>query len=606
MMAVNEMQQMAINHIDGPMMVIAGPGSGKTFTITRRIANLIENGIDPKEILVITFTKASAIEMQERFIKLIGDEFSLVNFGTFHAIYFGILKEEYGFDASNIITEREKINLMKLVLDYENIEDDNSALILKLISDIGLIKNDGHDPDKFCGTYVTKEQFIFVFNEYEKLKRQNEKVDFEDMVLMCRRLFEDRPDILLKWRDRFKYILIDEFQDINPMQYEVIKMLCAPHNNLFIVGDDDQSIYGFRGSRPKIMLDFEKEFTNAKRVVLATNYRSSEKIVSIAQMFIRNNKSRFAKKLEAFNKGGTECVVKGYESKEEEYRKIIKLVKTIRRQSGYRGIALLFRTNEQARLLTGEFASNNIPFIFKEKPQNIFESEYGMDILAYLRCTNEKINRKDFIRIMNKPVRYIRRDFVGTDIVDLDNLVHNMKIPKYVRENIWRLRQHLECMKGMAPYAAINYIYKAIGYEAFLKDRYKNSENIIMKSKEALTFILESSKGLNNISEYFEYVEKYEMALKCTSTDQNDDAVVFCTMHGSKGLEYETVIIPDVNEGIIPSARIKTEDDLEEERRVFYVAMTRAKQKLYIYYLLNSKEKRITQSRFIDELQPKL
>ena len=298
----NPGQAKAIAHRDGPMLVLAGPGSGKTYTITQRIRCLIEEGgAEPESILVITFTRAAADEMKGRFLRLTEGKFYPVNFGTFHAVYYHILKSAYHYRSGNILSEQEKRELLKTVIlqtkGLPAMEDDEAEMLLNQIS---RYKNDGcpEDISKSLGDTcaLRPETFAAVYRAYSREAKERRKLDFDDMVLDCRELFLQYPHILSAWQKKFRYILVDEFQDINAMQYEVLRMLALPENNLFVVGDDDQSIYAFRGARPELMLGFEKDYPKAQRVELSVNYRSTPEILACAGKLICVNRSRFPKK----------------------------------------------------------------------------------------------------------------------------------------------------------------------------------------------------------------------------------------------------------------------------------------------------------------------
>ncbi|MBR1471979.1 MAG: ATP-dependent helicase, partial [Lachnospiraceae bacterium] len=402
---VNPEQAQAIRHKDGPMMVLAGPGSGKTFVITRRLRHMIEvHGIPPEEILVITFTKAAALEMQERFWKLMGDESVGVTFGTFHAVYFHILQQAYHYDASAIATEKEKRRYLKEAMSAHAEVAEDEQTYSYLLSAFSKIKNDGIAPEEYSDAccLVEKETFLAICHEYDRIMHAEGKLDFDDMVLRCRDLFVRRRDILEVWQTRCRYILIDEFQDINPMQYEVIRMLAAPAYNLFIVGDDDQSIYGFRGSAPEIMLGFPKEFPGLSRVLLKNNYRSTQGIVDSALRLAGYNKSRFAKQLKAQRAGKHDVTAAAFESKEEEAEAVLQVIRSAEKYMARKEIALLFRTNASARYYSQKLSAAGIPFSMKEHMGSVFSGAAGQDILAMYAYASGDHSRKHLLRFLNR------------------------------------------------------------------------------------------------------------------------------------------------------------------------------------------------------------
>ncbi|MBR4543037.1 MAG: ATP-dependent helicase [Lachnospiraceae bacterium] len=599
---MNNEQRRAVMHLDGPMMVLAGPGSGKTFVITRRIRNMIQSGIAPESILVITFTKAAAVEMQERFESLMDDEISGVTFGTFHGIYFNFLKKSLGYSASDIVTEKEKRRFIKEALSSYPMVNADDFTMTYLLDSFSKIKNDGIEPERYESPcrLVDKENFEKIYYDYAEIMRIAGKIDFDDMVLKCWQLFSENPEILEMWRARFKYILIDEFQDINPMQYEVIRMLAAPLNNLFIVGDDDQSIYGFRGSCPQIMLDFPKEFKGAESVLLKYNYRSIPEVVNTACKLIGHNKNRFKKTLMAANKGNGGVNVLAFKDKKEETEGVINLVRAGHKFMNADDIALIFRTNSSAGTYAKALSEAGIPFYMKEKIKNVFEGTIAKDLMAVLAYANGEKTRENLLRFMNKPVRYIRR----CDIEDrpLIRMLSDPGIKDYVKKNVKELIYHLDALNGMHPFAGMNYIRKVMGYEAVMIK--ENEKRGIPKDEtiNELDEITDSAKNTDNYLHWLESIEEYEESLKNAQNEESRDGVQLMTMHGSKGLEYRMVIIPDMNEGNIPSKKCEKPAELEEERRVFYVAMTRAKEKLFLCHLEKNREKRITPSRFLKEI----
>ena len=602
-MEINKEQLCAIQHGEGPMMVLAGPGSGKTFVITRRIQNLIENyKIAPETILVITFTKAASLEMQERFNQLMNEPVN-VTFGTFHAIYFQILKAQFHYDNSNILTDREKKRYLKEVLSTYPKEETEEQYLELLITLISQCKNDGSDPLTVECNGIDKEVFASIYQDYQQLLDQEQKLDFDDMVLKCRDMFLQYPDILEVVRKRYQFLLVDEFQDINPMQYEVLKMIASPGNNLFIVGDDDQSIYGFRGSKPEIMLHFTRDWEQCKRVVLKNNYRSSDGIVQHALNLVEHNEKRFKKSLVAGRKGENDVVVKECKDREQEAQEVLEIIKHSRKIVNYSDIAIIFRTNAGARYLSTILGNAKIPFFFREKMSSIFSHPIALDVMAMLAFANGERTRTHFLRFMNKPVRYLNRNLLKSADVNLRQLLQEPDLKPYVKSKLKELDYHLQVLSKMHPYAAINYIRKGIGYEDYVVREAREKKQDRSELLEIMNLLSESAKNVTNYREWCNYIEEYEAQIKRTKTTVEEDSVQLVTMHGSKGLEYKIVIIPDINEGNTPQKKAEKKDEVEEERRMFYVAMTRAKDKLFLLYVGKTKENRLLPSRFLKELQ---
>ncbi len=603
-MAASKEQLQAIHHGDGPMMVLAGPGSGKTYTITRRIRYLIEHhGVPPEQILVITFTKAAALEMQERFERLMDGAGQNVTFGTFHAIYFHILKRSYHYDQSNIITEKEKREYLKEVLESRSGEEElGDSYIPLLLNEFSKIKNEGKTADGYQPAYLPEGCFQEIFEAYQRRMRIEQKIDFDDMVLLCHRLLRSQPELLSMWQDIYRYLLIDEFQDINRMQYEVVRLLAKPRDNLFVVGDDDQSIYGFRGSDPSIMLGFPREYPNCRTVLLKENYRCTRHIVRSAVKLIDHNQNRFSKKLQAKKEGYQDVILTGCDSREAEAEEITALIKYYRQYGAYRDIAVLFRTNLSASFLAQKLAQEKIPFWQKEKTKDLFSDPMALDILAMLHFAHGKTERGYFLRFMNKPVRYLRRDMVEKN-VDIDEMLTQQGLGKNRIMFLKRLQYDLLQIQGMEPYAAVNYIRKGMGYDRWVMQNAREKHRNREEDMELLDWIQNSAKGMEDFPAWLDMIDAYRQNLNRTDTPADgEDAVSLVTMHGSKGLEYKIIILPDVNEGNVPQKKAVTQKELEEERRVFYVAMTRAKEKLFLFYVKKTKENRLIPSRFLKEI----
>lgn len=607
---VNEAQSKAITHGEGPMLVLAGPGSGKTLVITQRIKYLIEeNQVKPEHILVITFTKAAALEMQKRFLAMTENRMLPVMFGTFHAIFFQILKQTYSFNASSIIKESQKMALIREVIKeipeqqiLIHEQEDEEENIHKLLSEISKVKNCGLQSHEFQSEIVPIHIFSAIYQQYCKKMSMLKKVDFDDMVLLCYQLLHQRTDVLKLWQERFRYILIDEFQDINPLQYKIIQMLASPQNNLFIVGDDDQAIYGFRGSDPEIMRHFQQDYPNVERVLLNINYRSNSDIVDHANQLIKHNVNRFDKEVIAQNTSKDGVRICYFESRQKQTKNIVSLIRQYMRQPGaqYKDIALIYRTNTHATITAEKLLKEKIPFQMKEKTGNIYNSAVAKDIIAYLTYALYQKDIRAFYRIMNRPVRYIRRDTVPMKCFTMQELVRNNQDKEYVIRNITRFYEQLKFLKGMSPYAAINFIRKGIGYDEYLRDKAEETGDSFEKWEHDLKYIQESASDFDTLQEWLLYVEHYEENLE-QGKKEKEDAVNIVTMHGSKGLEWPIVIIPDVNEGHIPHKKAITDAELEEERRMFFVAMTRAKEKLFLFSVKEKEAGNNLPSRFIHE-----
>ena len=621
-LTVNEAQSTAITHGDGPMLVLAGPGSGKTFVITQRIKYLIEEyHVKPEDILVITFTKAAAVEMQGRFLQISNQKGCPVNFGTFHATFFNILRYTYKFTAENIIREGDKYKLIANILEEMPPElisqerkadeteggDSDKDMIQRLLSEISKVKNNGISPRELESETVSQAEFEYIYGVYKKEMNRRRLIDFDDMVLLCRDLLLARPETLKLWQERFRYILIDEFQDICPLQYEVVRLIAKPQDNLFIVGDDDQAIYGFRGSKPEIMLNFQKDYPNAKQVLLNVNYRSKRDIVENAGKLIAHNKIRFPKQVETKNPLTDGVKLYSFPSKHEQAKNISLLIRQYMAQEGahYSDIAILYRTGNHMVYTAQSLMQAGIPFRMKEKPKNIYKTPIAMDLAAYLRYAVYEDNVSDFFRIMNSPVRYIRRNNVPLKPFSMQELMHACRNEDYVVQNIVQMYDDFHFIKGLNPYSAVNFIRKGIGYDAHVKKQcFEKGIDSAEKIAE-LDALQQLAKDFDTIEEWLAHIACYDAVLQKSSAERQkdtEDAVHIVTMHASKGLEWKIVILPDVNEGVVPHKKAVTDAELEEERRMFYVAMTRAKEMLFLFHIQEKEAGNFLPSRFLNEI----
>ena len=606
-MSFNPSQREAIRHKDGPMLVLAGPGSGKTLVITERTRHLItEYGINPANILVITFTRAAATEMKERFLRLMGGKSSAVTFGTFHAVFFMILKHAYHYQAENIIREEQRVSCMREIIKRHRLEyEDESEFIAALLGEIGLVKNSGISLDHYYSTNCGEEVFRRVYSEYHEYLYAHHLIDFEDMLLYTWELFKERKDILAAWQKKFKYILVDEFQDINLLQYQVVRMLALPENNLFIVGDDDQSIYRFRGAKPEIMLGFEKDFPGTKRVLLGTNYRSTKEIVETSLKLIGHNKVRFEKKLEPFRGSGRPVDFRVFDNPGHEMDTVAQSIRAYH-DAGYawNEIAVLFRTGTNSGLMAERLMGYNIPFQLRDVIPNLYSHWIAKDLFAYMEIAAGSRKRSDFYRIMNRPNRYFSRDAFDTPTVSFDRLKSFYQDRDWMEDRICDLEADLRTMSRLKPVAAVNYIRKVIGYDDYLRSY---AEFRRMKPEELFETadkLAESAAEFETFEAWKEHAVRYEEELKkqnLEETREAKDRVTLSTMHSAKGLEYPVVFVVDVNEGIVPHHKAGLPADIEEERRLFYVALTRAKDRLHVAAVRERYHRKTDVSRFIEE-----
>ena len=614
-MKLNRGQDEAIKHGNGPCMVLAPPGSGKTLIVTERTRYLIEeSGVRPDQILVITFTRYAAREMKERFERLTAGKNYPVTFGTFHSIFYGILKCAYGIGANNLMSEKESSVLLQEVLGQTDIEstpevEDEEELVRELLREVGMVKNGLYHLKDFHSKYLTQDEFAEVFRSYEHQKKELKKFDFDDMLVQCYALFRKKPEILQGWQKRFQYILIDEFQDINRVQYEVIRMLAAPRYNLFVVGDDDQSIYGFRGAKPELMLYMKQEFPSLRTISLTVNYRSTEFITGAAARVILHNDTRFYKRVQSFRGRGQNVHVQEVLDEQEEAQYVTEEIQKKLDQGIKPGeIAVLFRAAVQARMISEILSEHRIPFEMRDYVTNFYRHFIVKDMMAYLQLAAGKRDRSLFLTICNRPLRYLARNSMENRQVNFEDLRKFYCDKDWMLDIIDQFDVDVRMMKNMAPYAAIQYIRKKIGYDDFLKE-YAEKHQISWKQlMDVMAELEERSKNFKSYDEWEIHIAKYTQELEEQQAKarkikgERENKVQLMTIHSAKGLEFEDVFVIHANEGEIPHQKAEKKDEIEEERRLFYVALTRAKNNLCISYITQKNGNSIKPSRFVEEL----
>lgn len=615
---LNENQLKAVNHLDGPCMVLAGPGSGKTRVITYRIANMVVNkNIKPTSILAISFTKASSIEMKNRALSLSNDfRMNKVTYGTFHSVFFRILRYFENYNIESILDEKTKRIGLKNILKGLNIENaDDDETIGQVINEISYVKNELMDKRDFKSEVLTNDEFIKVYNFYEEYKQQMNKIDFDDMLIKTYELLKNNKAALDRVRSVYRYILVDEFQDINKVQFEALKLIANPSNNIFVVGDEDQSIYGFRGSRPDFLLEFEEYFSNTKKVLLDINYRSKGEIIDIANRLIEKNTNRYEKVIKCGQGNGAKVNYISPEDSEEEAVYIAKDIKNKIQEdyTEYTDFAVIYRTNIQSRALVDVFMDMRIPFVVKDSIVTIYDHWAAQDILAYLRIGVNPNSNKDWIRIINKPFRYISKDNLNLikDEPDfINSLINKCDLhPKQVK-TINDLDIDISYVKGLNPKNAISYIRTTLDYDRYILDYCANRKIKTNGLIEILNELESSATNFKTIQEYLEHIERVKSEIVDNKNNKETDGVIFTTMHSAKGLEFKNVYIIGANEGTIPHEKSyeiddeeKKNDQIEEERRLMYVAITRAEENICISSPVNKYGKRVSKSRFVEDIK---
>ena len=599
---LSKIQLDAVRVTEGPALVIAGPGSGKTTVLTNRIKFLIEeHHVAPEEILVITFSKAAALEMRTRFYSICEDSFYPVTFGTFHSVFFQIIHTQYHYNTSHILTLQKKRELMRLALRRSHIIDfPENELVDTLLKEVAYYKNTNERCDFKSDTNINRDMWLMAYRQYRDLQIAENKIDFEDMLLIVRNLFRKNLEVLTHYRSMYKYILIDEYQDINDIQYDCVRMLAGERANLWVCGDDDQSIYGFRGANPKIMLGFTDDYPNATVVKLTDNYRSSKRIVEAAGRVIAENQNRFNKDIRGMGAEGIPVELIHTKDEEEEDSRILGMIKNS--DKPYTDYAILLRTNILATRFAELLRRNDIPYSIKDSVVNPFVNPYFYDCLSYLRLRESIVSQsafsiRDLLRILNKPSRYLRSDLINTGAHSLDEVIEKLRGNLMYSQPLKVLRSQLMSMERMDMYESINFIRKGIGYDNYMKLKLMNKDRFF-EYMENMNWIQDMAKSCDDLKELVHLSEHYEEILG----DDNDstEGVHLMTYHGSKGLEFDTVILPRINEGVVPGNRSRDAESIEEERRMFYVAMTRAKNRLVISFKTGTRLKPELPSRFIN------
>lgn len=598
----------AISHGTGPMLVLAGPGSGKTTVIIQRIRRLTEKmGVSPYRILVITFTKAAAEQMKTRYAALQGK--SGVMFGTFHSIFFRILRQACGYSLEQVLSEDERRNTMqKLVTEARIAVQDQEEYIQQFFSQYSLMKNQLQDVSDFLPDGLPKDEFVALSKKFDGWKRRNEKIDFDDMLTECYDVLSQDEKVRKAWQDRFDYILVDEFQDVNRAQYACLQMLAAPKNNLFVVGDDDQSIYGFRGASPSFMLDFPKDFPGTEKVFLDVNYRCSGRIIRLASQVIGTNVSRYAKEIKGDRDLGERInVFVAKDSGEEAELTAQKIARLLEEGMPIEEIAVIYRTNIQGGAFARALFRRGIPYHLRDGGFHLYDHWIARDLAAYLFLAENRDSDASLLRIVNKPKRYISKDLLAEAEQMPYGLLRSLHVcpslQKWQAEHLESLEEDLRQIQKRKPYEALRYVRKVVGYDEYLSDYAAYRKASLSNMIEIADEITETAKGTESGTEFVRKMEELSRQMKEQSKQKgNIHGVTLTTFHGAKGLEFGAVFLPSLAEGIIPYEKGRKGSALEEERRLFYVGLTRTKDRLFLSFTENRYEKPLKPSRFLMEM----
>ena len=613
---LNKQQKEAVTHIDGPMLVLAGAGSGKTKVLTSRIAYLIENEVNPRNILAITFTNKAAKEMKDRVVNLIGSSANYIQISTFHSLGLKMIKENYnilGYDKNfTILDSDDTLTVVKKIIKEMNLNPQfyNAKAIRNKISSA---KNELMSVSEFSHVEFDKD-IVRIFEKYNSILKTNNSVDFDDLLVLPIQLLNN-SEVLDRYQELYKYILIDEYQDTNEAQYKFTKKLANKYKNIFVVGDNDQAIYAFRGANFKNILNFEKDYPNCKTILLEENYRSTKMILNAANSVIKNNKERKDKNLWSNNPEGNKIKYIQADSDKEEGSYISSKIKELNNSGvNYEDIAILYRTNAQSRLIEEEMLKNNIPY-------RVIGSFYFYnrkeikDLLCYLRLINNPHDDISLTRVINVPKRGI-----GTKTMDnLDAKSNELGISLFDaisdgKELVFKnliLKMQEEC-ENLSLTEMVDLVLNESGMKQELVNEKTLESEIRLENLEEFKSITKNYEEEFGVISLSDFLNEISLVSDMSEHQESKNKVSLMTVHAVKGLEFDYVFVTGMEEGIFPHYNAINDGSrsaIEEERRLCYVAITRAKKDLW---LLNAKRRMLfgnTQtnlpSRFMDEIDPK-
>lgn len=615
--SLNDRQKEAVVNTDGPMLILAGAGSGKTKVLTTKVAYLIEEkNINPNNILAITFTNKAAKEMKERIFKLEGNSVFYIQISTFHSFGLKILKENcelLGYEKNfTILDSDDSLSIIKKIMKELNIDANkyNPKSIKNVISNN---KNEIIDPEKYS-LYVNTdfdEIALEVYRKYEKSLKINNAVDFDDLLILPLKLFNNNPGVLQKYQEKYKYVFIDEYQDTNEPQYILSKMISAKYKNITVVGDADQAIFTWRGANYKNILNFEKDYKDAKVVLLEENYRSTKTILNAANNVIKNNKVRKEKNLWTQNEEGSKITYyKAFDEKDESNYVVNEIKKLIEKGVNPKDICVLYRANAQSRTVEEAFLTSNISYNIVGS-YAFYNRKEIKDLIAYLKLIYNNKDDVSLLRVINYPKRGIGNKAIEnlaikSNVLDksLYEVIDSGKELEFKNmiEEIKKEESHLTLTE------LIDMVLDKSGMKKSLEDEKSIEADIRLENLEefkSIAKVMEINEGIVSLEELLD-----KLALVSDVSEQkndNEDKVTLMTMHAVKGLEYDYVFVVGVEEGLFPhSNSLESNDELEEERRLCYVAITRAKKKLYLINarsrILYGKVSSNVPSRFINEI----
>lgn len=596
-----------MSHYQGPCLVLAGPGSGKTYTLTCRIRNLIHShGVIPERILVITFTRAAAQEMKQRFDSLMQQHLP-VNFGTFHSVFYHMLLESSSVGADAFLTEKAKYQILREVAAACDLDTDQKDFFSLLSRELSYMKNTGADPRGFDSVIFADKDMGRIYHCYEGIKQAYGVMDLDDIMTKTLEMLRNNERVLRMWQERFAYLLVDEAQDMNILQFQIIRLLALPENHLFLVGDDDQSIYGFRGAAVDILTRFRQYYPGCRQIILEENYRSADKIADAAARLISHNQMRCKKQMQSVREvpGTVETAV--YDDSETEAEETVnKIQELVKKGKDLKKMAILCRRHVQLQEIIMALQRKQIPFYLKDYMKNPWKHWIIRDMLSYMKLADAAegtMERSVILAVMNRPCRYLSRSSLRGEEITFAQWKRYYQGKRWVTDRLDLLQKQLLQIKTLSGFSALYFIRNEIGYDRYIRE-YVRTHPEEQEWEQALELIQSTARGTAGITELVQRVE--DMTEKIDEENERKtigEGLGLYTIHGAKGLEFDVVFLPGCNEGECPSKHAKTPEQMEEERRIFYVGLTRAKEMLYLSCVRKSARGTRPPSRFLDEIR---
>lgn len=599
---LNEKQKQMVAAKEGPVLVVACPGSGKTTTMIARAKALVDYGVNPAKLLVITFTKQAATHMQQKYEKAYGKEG--ITFGTIHSICYRMLQSVAGYTKKDILLESEKWAFLAGQLHGKVAAAEMEETISGIMREISFVKNKCIPPEAYEPYSTDKRTFCILFHAYEDFRKSAGKIDFDDMLILARDILFNNGMVLDEYRKKYSYIMIDEFQDTNRVQADIFYLLAGENGNILVVGDDDQNVYGFRAAESAIMLDFPKKFPNCKIIYLDTNYRSEPEIIEIASKLIACNKKRFEKDFKGEKKGKGHIKITCFPDVVKQRDSVVEQLKKLH-ETGvpYEEMSVLYRTNKQNLMYVQALMKEEIPFYTTEAVKDHHMEFPFQDFMAYYRLAAGNPWKGDLQRILNRPSRYLKGDAFKNCIYNIDQMIecaNRCSNPDAAKDRIYSMIDDVENLATMNPTQFVGYLYNVMDYRAGALSYAAYCGKDESEVDELLDSLIDEAKQFNTMQEWADYAKTYNKKLQ--EKRKNKEGICLSTYHSAKGLEWDYVFLIDCNEDMTPFKKAESPEEIEEERRLFYVAVTRARKGVRFTWVSDNGPKKMFPSRFLTEM----